>query len=139
MARHNDTGALGEDIACKFLVQQGFTIIERNYWRKWGEIDIISRDTSGVIHFVEVKSTGKSYKMASRYTCNSSVNIREESCDDWQPEEMIHTRKLQRLRRVIQTYILEHNVDEWIFDVMIVYINKRTRMARCKYIKDIIL
>jgi len=133
MSYHNDIGALGEDIACKFLVKQGLVVIGRNHWRKWGEIDIISRDTLGITHFVEVKSTGKPY------TCNSLSGSGEGSHDDWRPEEMLHDKKLQRLRRVIQTYILEHNVDEWIFDVVIVYINKRTRIAKCKYIRDIVI
>lgn len=43
-------------MAIRFLIQEGFVIIERNYFaRKLGEIDIIaSRD--GVLHFIEVKS-----------------------------------------------------------------------------------
>ena len=129
MAKHNEIGELGESIATKFLVSKGLEIIERNHWRKWGEIDIVARDTSEVLHFVEVKSTSRDY------TCN----VDGESVDDWRPEEMIHNNKIERLKRVIQTYILENDVDEWVFDVVIVYLNKRTRMARCKYIKDIIL
>ncbi len=133
MAEHNITGRLGEDIATKFLVKRGFKIIERNHWRKWGEIDIVACATSGIVHFVEVKSTSKDY------TCNSSRCSEHAQFDDWQPEEMLHNNKIKRLKRVIQTYIMENNVDEWVFDVMIVYLNKRTRMAKCKYIKDIIL
>jgi len=126
MAYHNKIGELGEDIACKFLIKKGLEIVERNYWRKWGEIDIVAQETSRVTHFVEVKSTGKDFM------CNSTI-------DDWRPEEMIHSKKLQRLRRVIQTYILQHDIDEWVFDVVIVYLNKRTRTAKCKYIEDIVL
>ncbi len=126
MALHNQIGALGEDIACKFLAKRGLKVIERNYWRKWGEIDIVSCEKSGVVHFVEVKTTG------SAYTCNSDI-------DSWRPEEMIHNKKILRLRRVIQTYILQHDVDEWVFDVVIVYLDKRTRIAKCKYIEDIVL
>jgi len=123
---HLKTGALGEDIACKFLVKNGLEVVERNYWRKWGEIDIISRDTSGVTHFVEVKSTSKPF------VCNMQI-------DDWRPEEMIHKKKVQRLKRVIQTYILQHNIEEWVFDVVVVYLNEERRIAKCKIIKDIVL
>ncbi len=133
MAKHNETGRLGEGVAVKFLMKRGLKITEQNHWRKWGEIDIVAQETVGefgsrskVVHFVEVKTTSKSY------TCNSSV-------DDWRPEDMIHSNKIKRLKRVIQTYIMENDVDEWVFDVIIVYLNKRTRMARCKYIKDIVL
>jgi putative endonuclease len=45
-----------ENLATSFLEQNGFVILERNYFaRKLGEIDIIaSRDD--VLHFIEVKS-----------------------------------------------------------------------------------
>lgn len=49
------TGRAGEDIACKFLIDNGHTILSRN-WRSGSlEIDIISCDSCG-IHFVEVKA-----------------------------------------------------------------------------------
>jgi putative endonuclease len=48
-------GNLGEDIAAKYLQQKGYTIIQRNYSQRAGEIDIIARK-HGIIYFVEVKS-----------------------------------------------------------------------------------
>ena len=48
-------GDLGENIACSFLEKRGFEIIERNYLRKWGEIDIVTKK-GGVVRFIEVKS-----------------------------------------------------------------------------------
>ena len=50
-------GDESETLATRFLEQEGFLIIERNYFaRKLGEIDIIaSRDD--VLHFIEVKSS----------------------------------------------------------------------------------
>ena len=35
-------GELGENIAVKFLEKHDFFILDRNYTKKWGEIDIIS-------------------------------------------------------------------------------------------------
>lgn len=52
-------GDKSEDLATLFLEQEGFIVIERNYFaRKLGEIDIIAQKDD-VLHFIEVKS-GKS-------------------------------------------------------------------------------
>lgn len=49
-------GDQSEDLATSFLEQEGFIILERNYFaRKLGEIDIIAQQDD-VLHFIEVKS-----------------------------------------------------------------------------------
>jgi putative endonuclease len=48
-------GKWGEDFACHYLTQQGYTILTRNYRSAFGEIDIIV-ENKGEITFVEVKS-----------------------------------------------------------------------------------
>lgn len=48
-------GRFGEDLAVRFLKKQGYKIICRNYRTKFGEIDIIAKDTD-TIAFIEVKS-----------------------------------------------------------------------------------
>lgn len=48
-------GRKGEDAACRWLVSEGHTILERNWRGGRCEIDIISFDRSG-LHFVEVKT-----------------------------------------------------------------------------------
>lgn len=49
-------GDESESLATRFLEQEGFIILERNYFaRKLGEIDIIAQKED-VLHFIEVKS-----------------------------------------------------------------------------------
>jgi len=49
-------GNQSETQATRFLEQEGFVILERNYFaRKLGEIDIIAM-REGILHFIEVKS-----------------------------------------------------------------------------------
>lgn len=54
-AEKTAVGHAGEEFAAKFLIEKGHVIVERNFRKKSGEIDIISIDEKG-IHFVEVKT-----------------------------------------------------------------------------------
>ncbi|HEY0009472.1 MAG TPA: YraN family protein [Tepidisphaeraceae bacterium] len=48
-------GERGENVAAKYLTQQGYKILQRNYRSKLGEIDIVARQ-GRVLVFVEVKT-----------------------------------------------------------------------------------
>lgn len=48
-------GDFGEDAACRFLKQNGYDIIGRNYCTRYGEIDIIAEKGEYIV-FVEVKT-----------------------------------------------------------------------------------
>lgn len=48
-------GRRGEDIVCRFLMESGHCVLERNFRCGHLEIDIITLDRNG-IHFVEVKT-----------------------------------------------------------------------------------
>lgn len=76
------TGALGESIACKYLREKGYRILERNYRKSWGEIDIVAQKGQ-CTHFFEVK------------TVEGSNAIR--------PEENLHSGKVQRVLRAVQS------------------------------------
>ncbi len=119
-----EIGKLGEDIACKWLENHGFLVVQRNYLRKWGELDIIAAKDK-ILHFVEVKSVVKDQKQ-----------------DGYRPEENVHELKVRRLRRVIQTYLLEgkYGLDApFQFHVMAVFMNSKTRRARVKFLENIVL
>lgn len=132
-------GDIGENIACRFLVKRGFEIVEQNYSKKWGEIDIIARK-AGKLHFVEVKSvTRENLK-------NVSPACPARETDGYRPEDNLHPWKLKRLSRVIQTYLLgykgnrevSHETD-WQFDVVVVYLDLKSLQAKVNYLEDIIL
>ncbi|WP_324172131.1 YraN family protein [Sulfurimonas sp.] len=55
-------GNVAEDKAYKFLDENGFMIVERNFYSRFGEIDIIASKDE-VLHFIEVKS-GLDYESA---------------------------------------------------------------------------
>jgi putative endonuclease len=54
MAKHLEKGKQGEDIACEYLIQQGYHIICRNWQLEKAEIDIIAMENKELV-FVEVR------------------------------------------------------------------------------------
>jgi len=50
-----EIGNIAENKAINFLETQSFFIIDRNFYTKFGEIDIIAKKDD-ILHFVEVKS-----------------------------------------------------------------------------------
>lgn len=61
MNKHLALGSEGESAICKYLEQQGFKILVRNYRLRWcGEIDVIAQQNE-VICFVEIKTRSSEY------------------------------------------------------------------------------
>ena len=48
-------GNIAEEKGVEYLLQNGFRVVERNFYSRFGEIDIIAIK-DGVLHFIEVKS-----------------------------------------------------------------------------------
>ena len=124
------TGELGENLAVKFLMKQGYKILDRNYTKKWGELDIVA-EKGNKVYFVEVKSI-----------CRDISAVTRETLDSYHPEDNMHPWKLKRLSRAIQTYMLQKDFSddlEWQVDLMVVFIDKERRKARIKVVNDIVL
>lgn len=124
-------GQLGEDIVAKYLKNKGFSIIGLNYRKKYGEIDIIAQKGK-ITHFIEVKTVTHE---------NFSQNVSRVT-DNYRPEDNIHPRKLKRLARTIQAYLLEKfpkGEPEWQFDAVTVRLDMKTRLARVELLENIIL
>ncbi len=103
----------GEAIAAVFLKRKGFVILERNFRRKYGEIDIICSD-GGTFCFVEVKSRS-----------NFSHGF---------PQEFIDRHKRRKLTLAALQYIREKRIEseQMRFDVVAVDLLKK---EVCAFIK----
>jgi putative endonuclease len=121
-------GELGENIAERFLIRNGFKIIERNYTRYYGEIDIIC-GKSNKTHFIEVKSV--SYETAN-------LNLKNVTHETFiRPEENMHPKKLERLYRTIASYLSYKGHREWQLDLLCIYIDKDKKTAKVKILENI--
>ena len=80
-------GEQGEEYAVELLKKKGYKIIERNFRTKFGEVDIVARLGDRLV-FVEVKT---------RWSKKFGL-----------PEEAVTPRKLAKIRRVAQYFLLSH-------------------------------
>lgn len=91
MAKHNETGRKGEDIAVEYLEREGYVILERNWRRQHAEIDIIISDKRSLV-FVEVKTRRS---------------------DVWGlPEDAVSKRKMNQIIKGASLYIEENNIGD---------------------------
>lgn len=125
-------GEIGEDVACKYLIKKGYLVLERNYTRKWGEIDIIAQKDSK-LYFIEVKSRSVNF-LSDKLAGNFKQGVAR-------PEEGMHAWKMKRLSRVVQTYLISNRIGnkEWQFDLFTVFLDMYNRKAKVKVIENIIL
>lgn len=125
-SRTSSIGAAGEEIARKFLVSKGYRIIESNYRKPWGEIDIIA-EKAGIIRFVEVKAMSAKWGDISREST------------DLVPEEQIHAVKLRKIIRTAELYMAEKGMDsEYQIDAVGVLMDVSLRRAKCRLFEQIL-
>lgn len=101
MAQHNDFGELGEELACRFLADQDYHLLTRNWRTGHLEVDIIA-DHFGEIVFVEVKSR---HRETNDYTALGAVDM----------------SKKRHLVEAARAYLARHRLDApFRFDIITV-------------------
>jgi putative endonuclease len=112
-------GELGEDIACNYIKKRGYKVVERNYTKKQGEIDVIAQKDK-TLYFIEVKAV----------TCKDIV-----TCETIiQPYENLTINKLDKFKRIVSAYLVEKRVSpETEFDLLLASVwidkvNKKTKV-----------
>ncbi len=109
------TGQLGEQLAEEFLKKAGHKLIEKNYLKRSGEIDLIVVDTHlNELVFVEVK-TRQSKAFGS-------------------PEEAVTESKLAKLEKTAENWLEEHPENEisWRIDIVAILLKKSPEFTHFK-------
>lgn len=119
--RKRELGNLGEKLAYKFLKGNGFSILETNYQKRIGEIDIIARYNE-IIHFIEVKTRTKI--SSNKYGL---------------PQEAVNFYKKKKLIRTALFYLAEQKYPDdtnWQIDVIAIIIDKDKNKAKINHIEN---
>jgi putative endonuclease len=80
-------GAAGEQLAAEHLERLGFTILERNFRTRWGELDIVAFDGTTLV-FCEVKSRRKLTRAVETL-------------------ESVHRQKRSQVRRMAASWLVQ--------------------------------
>ncbi|WP_445748459.1 YraN family protein [Polaribacter sp.] len=117
MAEHNELGAIGEQLAIDYLLDNGYKICERNYRYLKAEVDIIALKENTLIA-VEVKTR------TSNYFGN--------------PEDFVTKKKIKLLVSAIDFYVTKRNLDVNVrFDIIAITLEKSTH--KLEHLEDAFL
>lgn len=106
MAKHNETGVKGEEIAQNFLQTKGYKILHRNWRWEHKEVDIIA-ETNNLLVFIEVKTRSTSYFGF--------------------PEDAVDHKKQDYLKLAAEEYLYQHPEYTQIrFDIISIITQKGT-------------
>ena len=122
-----EIGALGEKVAAEYLKRHGFSIRDRNFARKTGELDIIA-EKADTLHFVEVKTN-----LVDEFPDEKATK------DEYDPSLNLHEAKIRKVARTGEWYVLEKDWEgEWQVDGCLVWLRRRDGMAKVRYLPQIV-
>ena len=117
MYKRHETGKIGEDISVKYLEQIGYTIIERNFECKQGEIDIIAKDKNEYV-FIEVKTRS--------------------SASYGKPKEAVDTTKKKHIYRSAEYYVYSKYLENEPIRIDVIEVYKKKEKYILNHIKQAI-
>ena len=117
MYKRHILGKLGEKIAERYLQENNYKIIEKNFECRQGEIDIIARQKDQIV-FVEVKTrTNRKYG---------------------NPIEAVTNLKLKHIMRTIKYYLYIKKLENQFITIDVIEIYEKNKKFFVHHIKDII-
>ena len=118
MTYQKKIGDLGEKYAADYLQTQGFKILDQSFYTRFGELDLVAQDATGLV-FVEVK-TRKSVSFG-------------------QPEESVTPEKLEKIVNAGLLWLQGHPEvgDDWRIDVIALRLDEQDRIADLQHFKNV--
>lgn len=111
---------VAENLAAEYLQSKGYEILDKNYRKPWGEIDLVAKK-EGIMIFVEVKASKK-------------------SVSGFEPEMRADKTKMIKVARTSRTYLVSKKYSpdqEWQMDIISIAFDKDRGVAKIKHFKNI--
>lgn len=142
-SKRQKTGLSGEIAAEAYLVKQGFSIIDRNYSTRFGEIDIVAERDKRT-YFFEVKTVSVSHETKQKERADNIDGSREtflrENRKLNNPFQNISYFKIKRLIKTAEIYLRMKNTPSdtrWQIDGIGVYLDRVSREPFIERIENI--
>jgi len=120
MNKTSELGFVAEGYVAQYLKARGYEILNHNYRKPWGEIDIVA-EKDGILIFVEVKA--------------SSVKVA-----GFEAELRADKEKMKKVIRTARTYLLDKKyapAQEWQLDIISITFDKDRGVAKIKHFKNV--
>ncbi len=120
MTTTSEFGNWAEYYVAQYLKSKGYVILDKNYRKKWGEIDIVA-EKKGILIFVEVKAN-------------------KNNIPGFEAENRVSREKLRRMNRAIQSYLFNKKLrsdQDWQIDVISLNLERDRGLARIRHFKNI--
>ncbi|MEP0265993.1 YraN family protein [Dokdonia sp.] len=112
---HNELGEWGEEYATLYLIKQGYTILERNWFYNKAELDIVCQKEKGTLVVVEVKTRNSDFF--------------------GDPQSFVSQGKIKNIVKATNEYVISKDLDvEVRFDIIAVL--KNTTQEEIKHFED---
>src|SRR3990167_2389466 len=116
----SELGFLAENLAARYLEKKGYAILDLNFRKTWGELDIVA-SKEGILVFVEVKANRKIIA-------------------GFEPELRANSSKIVKVVRTARTYLVEKHYSveqEWQVDVISIGLDEPREVAKIRHFKNI--
>ena len=114
MAKHNELGKKGEQLAVNYLQEHNYTVVERNYRFDKAEVDIIAKKKD-ILAIIEVKT-------------RSTIEFGN-------PQDFVKPKQIQRLVKAVDEYVTVNDLDVEIrFDIIAIV--KEKNNYKIEHLKD---
>ena len=117
MYKNQKIGKFGEDVAVKYLKQNGYKILDRNFNCKRGELDIVALQKKQII-FIEIKA-----RTSTKYGL---------------PKEAVTKKKLEHIYKTAEYYLYTRNLEKEDIRIDVIEVYIKNGKFRINHLKQVL-
>jgi len=138
-------GDIGEKVVVNFLLKKGYKIVEKNYLKKFGEIDIVAvlkkdlKNKKQTFFKKIIRKIGKEEKEYYFFEVKTiEINKNKSNELSFLPEDNFTKAKIRKFNRIVEYYVKDKKIlEDYYLGVVYVYLDNINKTAKIKFIQKI--